>query len=164
MARLRTCSRLRMLISHSTDREALKSVAWGLVWVMGAVWFWLHLAGSPIDDFRLMLYATTAQGQIVETWEDVGDRDDGGVDWFYSIAYTFKLPNGREVRSFSKGSGRLSAELADLKESRARRSRVCADASVRESAEGRRKSESRGMAPTNQFGRAAPRIVSRSRR
>ena len=101
--------------NRSSRREALKTTAWGLVWIVGAVWFWLGLGTNPLDDLRLMLSAKTTQGQIIDTWEDAGDGDDGRVHWSSAIIYSFKLPSGREVKGVSKGNSRLPPELADLK-------------------------------------------------
>jgi hypothetical protein len=61
-----------------------------------------------------MVSAKIAHGQIVE-WEDAEDGDDGRLHWSSAVAYTFTLPNGREVKGVSKGSSRLPQEWANLK-------------------------------------------------
>ena len=93
----------------------MKTAAWGLVWTVGAVWFWLNLAVNPLDDLRLMLFAKTTHGQIVDTWEAAEDGDDGRLHFSSAVVYTFPLPNGREIKGVSKGSSRLPPEWADLK-------------------------------------------------
>jgi len=98
------------------QREALKTLGWGVVWVVGAVAFWLNAAGNPINDLRLALSASIAQGHVVNSWEDAEDGDDGQLHWSHAVAYSVELPNGREVKSGAKGSGRLRQEFANIKE------------------------------------------------
>jgi hypothetical protein len=95
--------------------DALRSVGWGLLWLVGAVWLWFSIAGSPVDDLRLMLYGKTTHGQIVDTWEDAEEGDDGQLHWSSAVVFTFTLPDGREIKSVSKGSNQLLPELAELK-------------------------------------------------
>ena len=96
-------------------KDALKTLGWGVLWIVGAVWFWLSMARNPLDALRLMLYGKAAPGQIVDTWEDADDGDDGRVHWSSAVVYTFTLPSGREVKGVSKGSGQLPPEWAELK-------------------------------------------------
>jgi hypothetical protein len=49
-----------------TRKAALSTIAWGFVWLIGAVWFVTSIQLTPVDDFRLLLSAKTASGQIVE--------------------------------------------------------------------------------------------------
>lgn len=101
----------------STDgpKQALKTVAWGFLWIVGAGAIWLNLVGNPLHELRLILRAETAQGQIVNTWEDVEEGDEGGSHWYHSVDYTFRLRDGREITaSTGRRSGRLSPELANL--------------------------------------------------
>jgi hypothetical protein len=100
---------------NEARRESLKTLAWGLVWTVGAVWFVFSSLGNPIDDLRLMLSGKTAAGEITDTIEDVEDGDDGRSHWSSAIAYRFRTPDGRIVEGVSKGSGRLPADLVDLK-------------------------------------------------
>ena len=46
-------------------KDVLKTLGWGVLWITGAVWFWLNMVRNPLDDLRLMLYVKTAHGQIV---------------------------------------------------------------------------------------------------
>ena len=77
-------------------RESLKTLTWGLVWIVGAAWFVFDGLVDPISDLRLMLDGRTAADEIIGTFEDV---------------------DGRVVEGVSKGSGRLPADLVDLKAS-----------------------------------------------
>lgn len=105
--------------SAKSRREAAKTIAWGLAWVIGALSFLLtglSLTGnSPIADLRLMLHATTALGHIIDTNEDAEQGDDGRANWYHEITYTFGLPDGREVSASISRSGRLSAELGAVR-------------------------------------------------
>lgn len=90
------------------------TMACGLGLIVGAVWFWLYLVGNPIHDLRLMLYAKTAPGQIIDTWEEPGDGDQGQTFWDSGCVYTFRLPDGREMRDVHTGQGRLRSEFRNL--------------------------------------------------
>ncbi|HLG17758.1 MAG TPA: hypothetical protein VJH03_25160 [Blastocatellia bacterium] len=97
--------------------EAIKTTLWGFGWILAAAWLWASAVGNPIHDLRLMLGASTTPGQIIGTWEDVQDGDDGRAHWYHGIAYTFRLPDGREIRAATGSrSGRLSPELVNSKD------------------------------------------------
>jgi hypothetical protein len=96
--------------------EAIKTIAFGVVWCFGAIAIWLSAAGNPIDDLRLVLSARIAPGQVTDSSEDAEDRDDGGTAWYHAVAYTFRLPDGREVKSGSSGPGRLRPDFVELKQ------------------------------------------------
>jgi hypothetical protein len=100
---------------HRKRRESLKTLAWGLVWTVGAMWFVFSSLGNPINDLRLMLYGKTIAAEVTDSFEDVTDGDDGQSHWSSAIAYRFRTPDGRIVEGVSKGSGRLPADLVDLK-------------------------------------------------
>ncbi|ODS57825.1 MAG: hypothetical protein ABS36_05135 [Acidobacteria bacterium SCN 69-37] len=95
-------------------REALKTIAWGVLWIVGAVAVWLQSAGNPIHDLRLALGAEVSPGRVTDSWEDTDDGDDGRLNWWSAVAYTFVLPDGREIKSGDSGSGRLRPEFADI--------------------------------------------------
>jgi hypothetical protein len=40
----------------------------------------------------------------------------GRLHWWHAVAFTFVLPDGREIKSGESGSGRLRREFADIKE------------------------------------------------
>ena len=102
-------------MSVGERREGLKIAVWGVLWIVGAVAFWLYAAGNPINDLRLALSASVAAGQVTDSWEDAEDTDSGGLSWSHGVAYTFFLPDGFEVKSGEVGSGRLRSEFVDLK-------------------------------------------------
>jgi hypothetical protein len=88
----------------------------GTGWVVLAGVIWFSVVGNPTDDLLLLLYARTAAGQITNSWEDAGDRDDGHVEFYQGITYVFRLPDGRRIEGGWKGSGRLRADLVDIKD------------------------------------------------
>ena len=96
-------------------RDAVQTMAWGVVWLVGAACFVFYSFRDPLSDLRLMIYAKTAQGEIFDTFEDVQDGEDGRDHWDNAIAYRFRLPDGRTLQNVSRGSGRLRADLVDLK-------------------------------------------------
>jgi len=100
----------------NTRREALKSITWGLTWVVGAIAFWLQVAGNPIHDLQLALSAEVAPGRVTDSSEDVEFGDDGRENWWSGVGYTFVLPDGREIESGQSGEERLPPELVDISE------------------------------------------------
>lgn len=95
-------------------KDARKTLAWGLVWVVGAAWVVFYGLGNPINDLRLMLYAETAAGEIIDAAEDAQDGDDGRLQWSHAAVYRFRTRDGRVVHGTSKGVGRLRDDLVNL--------------------------------------------------
>lgn len=101
--------------SRAQKREALKVMACGLALTVAAIWFWLYLVGNPIHDLRLMLYGRTTPGHIIDAWEDVNDGSKGEAYWSHGAAYTYRLPDGRELKGRTGSRpGRLGTELTSL--------------------------------------------------
>ena len=99
----------------SQAKKAAKTAFWGIVLLVGALWFWHALVGNPLDDLALIRRAHIAPGFIVDTWEDAESGDEGGTHWFHGALYTFRLPDGREITQRTRdGSGRLKARFRDL--------------------------------------------------
>ena len=96
--------------------KALKTMWWGVFWIAGAVWFWLEAAGNPITDLRLALSGRVAPGHVIGAWENAEDTDFGQTSWSHSIAYSFKLPDGSEIKAGYRGGGRLLPAFVDLKQ------------------------------------------------
>jgi len=95
-------------------RDSVKTLIFGVLWIIGAGWYWYYLAGNPIDELALIRRAQVAQGFIIDSWEDVVDGDDGRPHWF-ALTYTYCLPNGRKFTKSTKSySGRLKEELQEL--------------------------------------------------
>jgi len=98
-------------------REPVRTLIWGIVWIIGGSWFWYELCGNPLSELALIRRGQTTPGFIVDTWEDVEDDDMGRSRWFHGATYTYKLPDGREYTKRTKsGSGRLKEEFSDLKQ------------------------------------------------
>jgi hypothetical protein len=100
-------------------KKHLKSVvsytAWGVVFCVGALWFWHYLVGNPFDELELIRRGHTVPGFIVDTWEEVESGDEGGTHWLHGALYTYRMPDGQEFTQRTKeSSGRLKPELQDL--------------------------------------------------
>lgn len=96
-------------------REGLKLLGWGCALLVGGASFFYYLAGNPFHELVLIIYGEMAPGSIVDTWEEVGDGDDGGTRFLHGATYTFRLPGGREVTgSTGTDLGRLRSDLRDL--------------------------------------------------
>jgi hypothetical protein len=96
-------------------RKLFRGILGGAVWIalMGFAFF--SLVGNISSDLKLLLYARTAPGQITGSWEDAEDADSGGVNFHHGVSYVFRLPDGRSIEGGSMGSGRLRADLVDIK-------------------------------------------------
>lgn len=105
-----------MLVKNEKYKEALKSIFWGIALIVGAVLFWLYLAGNPFHELALILNSNTTSGFIVNTWEDAEDGEEGGTHWYHYIGYKFEIENGSTFQSTMHGSGRLKDELHNLSE------------------------------------------------
>jgi hypothetical protein len=106
-----------VLATNDELGDLVKTLIWGVAWILGACWFWYYLVGNPLDELALIRGAQVAAGFIVDTWEDVEDGDEGGTHWFHGVTYTYRTPDGREfTQSIKNGSGRLKDELQDLQQ------------------------------------------------
>lgn len=97
--------------------EPYKSILWGLLLIIGACCFWYSIVGNPLNELALIRRGQIAPGHIVDTWEDVGEDDEGGDHWLHGATYTYRLPDGREfTQETLAGSGRLKEEFRNLEE------------------------------------------------
>jgi hypothetical protein len=97
--------------------DSVKTLIWGVIWILGACWFWYYLAGNPLDELALIRRAQVAPGFIVDTWEDAESGDEGGTHWSHGATYTYRIPDGREfTQSAAIRSGRLKEEFQDLQQ------------------------------------------------
>lgn len=94
----------------------MKTLIWGIVWLVGAVWFWYYLAGDPLGELALIRRADVTDGLVVDTWEDLEDGDDGRAHWFHGATYVYWLPDGRKFTKEKSGSGRLKEEFRYLQQ------------------------------------------------
>jgi len=69
---------------------------------------------NVLDEYRLIRKGETTAGYITSAWEDAEPRDEGGVDWYHTAIYTYKLPDGRDFQGSVDGSGRLKPEFRNL--------------------------------------------------
>jgi CheY-like chemotaxis protein len=90
-------------------KEQAKTIAWGLLAVAAAIWFWLSCFGNPIRELAFIQEGRVVIGSIVETWE-VTDDDNGDVQ-STNAAYVFRLPDGRELKAVTTNSSQLKDDL-----------------------------------------------------
>ena len=97
-------------------RKQIKDLAKGILFaallIIGASWFWYLLAGNPFHEIAIIQQCKTANGFIIETWEEPPERREGKLDWSHGGKYTYTLPDGRKYTGEIKiRSGRLREEL-----------------------------------------------------
>ncbi len=98
-------------------RESIKTILWGVLWVVGACWFYFALGGNPLAELALIQRARIAPGSIVDTWEEYDGESDAGQDlWSHGSTYTYRLPDGREFTQSTEGWGQLKDAFFDLQE------------------------------------------------
>ena len=105
----------RNMATRAEIRDAMKTVCWGILWIVGACWFWYSCVGNPFDELALIRRAHTTPGFIIDAWEDVEDGARGEAHWFHAATYKYRLPDGREFTQRTRDySGRLKDEFHDL--------------------------------------------------
>jgi len=93
-----------------------RKVVLGVAFTIGGILFWFSLVGNPLDELALIQRGKVAPGFIVDTWEEAESGDEGGTIWFSAAIYEYRLPDGRDFKGVSDGSGRLKDELRGLTE------------------------------------------------
>lgn len=88
--------------------DSAKTVALGMVWILGACLFWYHLAGNPLHELALIQRAQTVPGLIVDADEE---PPENGGSWRHYLWYTYSV-NGREFTETFSGRGRLSRKFS----------------------------------------------------
>ena len=91
-------------------------IVWGVMFLVGGPWLLFMLSGSPLDELALIQSSKVTPGFIVDTWEDYDDADYGETLWHHGAIYEYRVPDGRDFKGVSKGSGRLKDEFAHLTE------------------------------------------------
>ena len=100
-------------MSHEKSRlvDAAKTCVWGLLWLLGACWFFYSVVGNPIDELTLILRAETAPGFVIDAWEDM-EAGDRVTHWTHAATYKYELPDGRQFTGHTRQkSGRLKDAL-----------------------------------------------------
>jgi hypothetical protein len=94
---------------------SVKTLIGGVLWILGACWFWYHSFGNPLDELALIRGAQIAPGFIVDTWEEPDSGPEGGTLWFHGSTYHYRTPDGREfTQKTGDRSGMLKEEFQDL--------------------------------------------------
>ena len=92
----------------------------GVLAMLAGGWFAYYLLGNPLDELALILRGRTAPGFLVDAWEEPEGGPEGGTLWSHGAAYTYRLPDGRELRGATRSqSGRLREDLRGLSQPRA---------------------------------------------
>ena len=86
----------------------------GVLLIIGGPWFLLQVVGNPLDELALIQRSKVVPGAIVDAWEDYDDTDYGDTIWHHAGIYEYRLPDGRDFKGVSTGSGRLPDECEDL--------------------------------------------------
>lgn len=98
-------------------KEGLKSILFGVIWIIITFGFWLYVAGNPIENFKLVVGAQVTDGFIIDTYEDYIDTDEGRAQWFHNFLYEYQIPDGRKYSKGTKAfNGRLNEEFRELEQ------------------------------------------------
>jgi hypothetical protein len=82
--------------------DSVKLLIWGVIWILGACWFWYHLVGNPLDELAIICRAQIATGTLVETNEHE-EEDYRGRVYFSDVGvYTCLLRDGREFKATTR--------------------------------------------------------------
>ena len=106
------------------SRFRANMLIWGLLFLIGTLWLCHFSFGNPILDFAFMCYGKSADGFIVESWEEAESGDEGGTRWSSMIKYTYRVPGAGKFTGKAKGPGRLKEEFRDIVKSNARQIEV----------------------------------------
>jgi hypothetical protein len=78
--------------------EAAKSVFWGVLLFLGALWFWYGIVGNPLHELALIRRAQVAPCVLVETHEN--EHEDRGHLYFTDIGvYAFHVLDKGEFKT-----------------------------------------------------------------
>lgn len=102
-----------MKISEAISKYSseLKTVLYGIIWIIIAIIFWWHIAENPFDELNLILRAKITDGFIVDADEDILEGDRGESSWIHYYYYKYQIPDGRKFKGVERGSGRISIDL-----------------------------------------------------
>lgn len=93
------------LMNMATDNKMIataKTILGGSLLLIGAVWFWYHAVGNPINEFALIRRAQIATGTLIDTYEDEQEDYRGHVYFSDVGVYTFNVPGGREFKTLTR--------------------------------------------------------------
>jgi hypothetical protein len=91
--------------------QLIKTLLIGFAALFFAFWFVFYVTDNPLNEFLLITKGIEVSGKIYQAEEFVEDGDDGKAIFSYSYAYSFKLPDGKEIKSGDHSGGRLPNEL-----------------------------------------------------
>lgn len=93
-------------------REAIKSILIGMALMIGAILFWYHIVGNPLDELALIQRAKVTNCILVDT-EEHEEEDYRGHVYYSDVGiYNFRLPDGREFKTTTRvPTGQLDDNL-----------------------------------------------------
>jgi hypothetical protein len=81
----------------------VKTIAWGVLWLVGACWFWWHeIGGNPLNELALIRRAQVTTGSLIDTYEHEQEDDRGHVYFSDVGVYAYRVPDGREFKTLTR--------------------------------------------------------------
>lgn len=77
----------------------LKTIFWGVIFLIVAILFWYHLAGNPSHEFALIRNAQVIKGVLIDSYEDEQEDERGHVYFSDVGIYSFEVSDGRNFKS-----------------------------------------------------------------
>lgn len=81
----------------------LVQALWGLIWLLGGLWFWHWAVGNPVHELALIRNAKTIDAELVDTSEFDGEDERGNYYEGVNGAYLFRV-DGKEFYALSTQS------------------------------------------------------------
>jgi hypothetical protein len=101
-----------MNLNNYKYRHASITILLGVALIIGGILFWYHIAGNPLDEFALIKRAKVAPCILADSYEDEHEDERGQVYPSEVGIYTFRLPDGREFKTYTEGPlGELEKQL-----------------------------------------------------
>lgn len=98
-------------LDRHPNGSGLQTVLWGIAWLVVACWFWGYEFGNPVHELALIRSAGSVTGSVVEASEEPPEESK---PWTWSLAYKYRLADGREFAAEQHGDGRLPEEFFAL--------------------------------------------------
>lgn len=93
---------VKSMATNNKLTQPLKTLTWGVLAIVAACWFWLYLAGNPVDELALIRRAQIAAGSLVDTYENELEDNRGRVYLSDVGVYTYRVPDGREFKTTTR--------------------------------------------------------------
>lgn len=83
-------------------REPFKTLACGILYILGALWFMYMMLGGPLNELALIRQGEITVGSLVATYEDEQEDSRGQVHFSDIGVYAFSVPDGRKFQATSR--------------------------------------------------------------